>query len=154
MVQKSPQTNTMCDHNEFSKHPINFILNYCIVWCHAFMLQCMNLNDIMIFLKKFKKNWISFSISFQIILFYHCNVLIHITQCLFMSQCASHDVTLFFLNYFFKKNSIFFSCCDTPIQIMTYDNFVFKFAFKKMFFFEFLFFQYFFRSSHGNMHFT
>jgi hypothetical protein len=72
----------------------------------------MNLNDIMIFLKqKFEKEVrISFSIFFQILLFYGCNVIICITQCLFTSQCEWHHMTSkFFKELFFQKNcNLFF----------------------------------------------
>ncbi len=76
-----------------------------------------------------------FQFFFKILLFYCCKVLIRITECLFTSKCEwCHMMSHFKKRIFLKKNSIFFSCCNMPIHIMTYDNFVFKFAFIQIFF--------------------
>lgn len=68
------------------------------------------------------------------------------------SHCNMNGITWhhMFFNIFFFSN--FFACCDMPIHIMMYDKFFKKISFINFFFFNWTFFQYFFKSSHSSMH--
>jgi len=104
--------------------------------------------DVKFFFKFFiKKSNFFFNFFFKILLFYRHNVLIHITLYVVTLQHEWHHMS--FKQFFFSN---FFACCDMPIHIMMYDKCFYKFSFIKIFFFNWTFFQYFFKSSHSSMH--